>query len=142
VLLKCSWFEPDDCTRLATRLWDPLADPEEAVAACFTPLHVAAARARSDFIAVFLSQEPDLAKRSINAESANGSTPLTVAGSRAADSRTPVQSADCAEILIAAGAKWGLPLPKSFNALHAAAATGSLDPTRRLILHLLGRFRI
>ena len=112
------WLEPADCTRLATRLWDPLADAEKAVVAGYSPLHVAAARSRSDFIAVYAGQPDVDVDAVVNAESKNGDTPLSLAGSRTVGDDAAI--VECALLLVALRAQWGHPKKGSANALHAA----------------------
>ena len=72
------WLEPVESTRLAMRMWDARGDSDEAVAAGFAPIHVAASRARTDFITVYLSQESVDVEAAVNVESASGFTPLGV----------------------------------------------------------------
>lgn len=119
------WLDPVDCTRLAVRLWDALADSSDVLSAGFTPLHVAAARSRCDFIAVYCGQEDVDVAAAINAESAGGCTPLNVCGTKTEENRGAV--VDCALALVAAGARWGRPCISSRSALHAASAMGSAD---------------
>ena len=126
-----AWLEPADCTHLAIRLWDARENSEEAVAAGFTPLHVAASRARTDFIAVYLSEESVDVAAAVNAESRSGYTPLSVCGTRVSGDLSAV--VDCSLALVAAGARWGRPCYRSSNALHAAATIGSDDALRRLL---------
>ena len=125
------WLEPADCTRLAMRMWDARGDSAEAVTTGFTPLHVAASRARTDFIAVYMGQESIDMAAVINAESASGCTPLDVCGSRILYNYSAV--VECALALVAAGARWGPPREGSKNALHAVATIGSDDALRRLL---------
>jgi len=125
------WLEPVDCTRLAMRMWDALGDPEEAVVAGHTPLHIASSRARADFIAVYLSQESVDVAAAVNAESDRGCTLLSVCGSRTSFDYGAV--IECALTLVAAGARWGRPSEGSAIALHAAARIGSADALRRLL---------
>lgn len=136
-LVLFKWLETNDCTRLAMRMWDPLGDPNEAVAAGLSPEYIAAARARSDFIAVFANQNDADIAAAVNGESLSGtsSTLLNVTGSRTFCNSDAVSGAviDCADILIAAGARWGRPLPNVPNVLHAAAYLGSLDTMNRLL---------
>ena len=126
-----AWLEPADCTRLAIRLWDAREDSEEAVAAGLTPLHIAASRARTDFIAVYLGQESLDVATVVNTMSGGGCTPLDVCGSRAEGDLDAV--VECALALVAAGARWSRPREGAANALHVAIKIGSGDALSRLL---------
>lgn len=112
---------PPECTRLASRMWDPTADAEAAVAEALTPLHIAAARKKAVFVETFLDQcGGDL--RAVNCSSNSGSTPLDHA-----------DCIECITVLLDAGAVCGRPRPGTPTSLHYAAKNGSVHLVRRLL---------
>lgn len=126
------WFEPVESTRLSMLMWDPLGSARDAVEERLTPLHIAASRLRADFIAVYLGVQDIDVNGVVNALSVMGWSPLSIACTRTVEA-DPSSAVECALTLIASGAAWGAAVPRADNALHYAAATGSIDAVRSLL---------
>ena len=114
-------LSPPERIRLALRMWDPSADADAAVAEAVTPLHVAAARARANFVFAFLA-ECNGECGVVNKASKGGSTPLDHAS-----------SVYCIAALLEVGATCGVPRPSCRTSLHVAAGSGSTPLVRRLL---------
>lgn len=125
------WLDADDGVRLAVHMWDPLRDLNEALEERLSPLHIAAARSRADFVAVYVGQEDVDVASGVNALSKTGWSPLGLVGTRTA--LDPHVTVECALTLVAACAAWGRVMPNIANAMQAAARTGSVDAVRRLL---------
>jgi len=102
-------------------MWDPAADADAVVDEALSPLHIAAARARTDVIAAFLGQcDGDL--RAINRAAKDGRTPLDCAN-----------TVECITALLDGGATLGSPSPGTSTPLHVAAGHGSEAIVHRLL---------
>ena len=84
-LFRAPWLDASARTALATRLWHRDADPPQLyVDQGCSPLHVAAARGRADFITLMCSRESTAAvTAAVTALSKDGCTPLFVAAAHA-----------------------------------------------------------